>query len=89
VKYLSEIVLILENAFARDAVGVTGRIRVVLVTGMLRYENAVTDGTFPFFFLLLAFGAHVLVGGAVVDVLLVATRGVEETLARLTVRHLG
>ncbi len=81
---LIEIVLVHEHALAGDTIRVAGGVGAVLVKSMLS-GKASTAGI-AFELLALIWG---LVGSAVLEMLIVATEGGEETITRVAVGHFG
>jgi type IV secretory pathway VirB3-like protein len=63
---------------------VTGAIGAVLVKSMLTRKASIAGIAFELLALVLG-----LMGSAILNVLIVAIVGVEETIARVTVRHFG
>jgi hypothetical protein len=82
--HLVEVVLVQEHTLAGDAIRVTGGVGAVLVKSVLGRKASITGVAFDLLALILG-----LVGSAVLDVLIVAIVGVEETIARVAVRHVG
>lgn len=73
-----------EHALAGSTIRVTGGIGAVLVKSMLSRKASIAGIAFELPALILG-----LVGSAVLNVLIVAAVGVEETIARVAVRHFG